>query len=68
MPRRFRHPSKAPLSQTSATPSPQDLFQDIGPMQDARMVAVGTALATFHRQSDAVKAFKAYHGRLLDGE
>ncbi|CAN8030954.1 unnamed protein product [Ixodes persulcatus] len=46
----------------------RDLFQDIGPMQDARMVAVGTALATFHRQSDAVKAFKAYHGRLLDGE
>uniref|UniRef100_V5HTU7 Putative dna polymerase delta n=1 Tax=Ixodes ricinus TaxID=34613 RepID=V5HTU7_IXORI len=45
----------------------RDLFQDIGPMQDARMVAVGTALATFHRQSDAVKAFKAYHGRLLDG-
>lgn len=44
----------------------RDLFQDIGPMQDVRMVGVGTALATFHRQTDAVKAFKAYHGRLLD--
>ncbi|XP_075558832.1 uncharacterized protein LOC142590525 isoform X2 [Dermacentor variabilis] len=46
----------------------RDLFQDIGPMHDARMVAVGTALATFHRQSDAMKAFKAYNGRMLDGQ
>ncbi|KAH8036527.1 hypothetical protein HPB51_001346 [Rhipicephalus microplus] len=46
----------------------RDLFQYIGPMHDARMVAVGTALATFHRQSDAMKAFKAYNGRMLDGQ
>lgn len=46
----------------------RDLFQYIGPMHDARMVAVGTALATFHRQSDAKKAFKAYNGRMLDGQ
>lgn len=46
----------------------RDLFQDIGPMHDARMVAVGTALATFQRQADAMKAFKAYNGRLLDGQ
>lgn len=46
----------------------RDLFQDIGPMHDARMVAVGTALATFQRQADAMKAYKAYNGRLLDGQ
>ncbi|KAH9379270.1 hypothetical protein HPB48_020920 [Haemaphysalis longicornis] len=40
----------------------RDLFQDIGPMHDARMVAVGTALATFQRQADAMKAYKAYNG------
>uniref|UniRef100_A0A1E1XKY2 Putative dna polymerase delta n=1 Tax=Amblyomma sculptum TaxID=1581419 RepID=A0A1E1XKY2_AMBSC len=46
----------------------RDLFQDIGPMHDARMVGVSTALATFHRHADAMKAYKTYHGRLLDGQ
>ncbi|KAL3216738.1 hypothetical protein MRX96_051129 [Rhipicephalus microplus] len=33
-----------------------------------RMVAVGTALASFHCQSDAMKAFKAYNGRILNSQ
>ncbi|XP_064478223.1 polymerase delta-interacting protein 3-like isoform X1 [Ornithodoros turicata] len=46
----------------------RDLFQDIGPMQEARLVSTGTALATFYRRATAIRACDTYHGRLLDGQ
>lgn len=46
----------------------RDLFQDIGPMQDARLVSTGTALVTFFRRATAIRACDTYHGRLLDGQ
>lgn len=45
-----------------------ELFGDIGIMTSVNMINQTTALVTYQSSSDAVKAVKVYHNRLLDGK
>jgi len=46
----------------------QELFGDVGPLKNARLVKPGTAEVIFVNMEDAVAAVKTYHMRLLDGK
>lgn len=45
-----------------------ELFGDIGVMTAVNMINQTTALVTYQNSSDAVRAVKVYHNRLLDGK
>lgn len=45
-----------------------ELFGDIGVMTAVNMINSTTALVTYQNSSDAVRAVKVYHNRLLDGK
>jgi len=45
----------------------QELFGDIGPLKNARLVKPGVADVIFVNVEDALTAVKTYHMRLLDG-
>lgn len=45
-----------------------ELFGDIGVMMAVNMINQTTALVTYQNSSDAVRAVKVYHNRLLDGK
>lgn len=45
-----------------------ELFGDIGVMTAVNMINQTTALVTYENSSDAVRAVKVYHNRLLDGK
>lgn len=45
-----------------------ELFGDIGIMTAVNMINQTTALVTYQNSSDAVRAVKVYHNRLLDGK
>jgi len=46
----------------------QELFGDIGPLKNARLVKPGVADVIFVNVEDALAAVKTYHMRLLDGK
>lgn len=45
-----------------------ELFGDVGVMTAVNMINQTTALVTYQNSSDAVRAVKVYHNRLLDGK
>lgn len=45
-----------------------ELFRTIGPIVTSMFLSPGTALVSYHRKNDAVKAVETYHLRLLDGQ
>ena len=46
----------------------QELFGDVGPLKNARLVRPGVADVIFVNMEDALAAVKTYHMRLLDGK
>jgi len=46
----------------------QELFGDIGPLKNARLIKPGVADIIFVNMEDALAAVKTYHMRLLDGK
>jgi len=46
----------------------QELFGDVGPLKNARLVKPGVADVIFVNAEDALAAVKTYHMRLLDGK
>lgn len=46
----------------------QELFGDVGPLKNARLVKPGVADVIFVNVEDALAAVKTYHMRLLDGK
>uniref|UniRef100_A0A336LXG2 CSON006870 protein n=1 Tax=Culicoides sonorensis TaxID=179676 RepID=A0A336LXG2_CULSO len=54
---------------TSVTKSDiQELFEDIGPLLESRLVRPGVAEVIYKRLSDAESAVDTYHNRQLDGQ
>lgn len=45
-----------------------ELFGDLGTLTGVNMINQTTALVTYQKSSDAVKAVKVYHNRFLDGK
>ena len=45
----------------------QELFGDVGPLKNARLVKPGVADVIFVNMEDALAAVKTYNMRLLDG-
>ncbi|XP_053950526.1 polymerase delta-interacting protein 3-like [Anastrepha ludens] len=46
----------------------QELFEDIGPLYDSRLVRPGVAEVIYKSLTDAEKAVDTYHNRQLDGQ
>ncbi|XP_031625396.1 polymerase delta-interacting protein 3-like [Contarinia nasturtii] len=46
----------------------KELFEDVGPLLDARLVRTGVAEVIFERLKDAQTAVDTYHNRQLDGQ
>ncbi|XP_067640583.1 uncharacterized protein [Eurosta solidaginis] len=46
----------------------QELFEDIGPLYDSRLVRPGVAEVIYKSLADAEKAVDTYHNRQLDGQ
>lgn len=46
----------------------QELFEDVGPLLDARLVRTGVAEVIFEKLKDAQTAVDTYHNRQLDGQ
>ncbi|XP_063704351.1 polymerase delta-interacting protein 3-like [Culicoides brevitarsis] len=46
----------------------QELFEDIGPLLESRLVRPGVAEVIFKRLADAENAVETYHNRQLDGQ
>lgn len=46
----------------------KELFEDVGPLLDARLVRTGVAEVIFEKLADAQTAVDTYHNRQLDGQ
>lgn len=46
----------------------KELFEDVGPLLDARLVRTGVAEVIFEKLKDAQTAVDTYHNRQLDGQ
>lgn len=46
----------------------KELFEDVGPLLDARLVRTGVAEVIFEKLADAQSAVDTYHNRQLDGQ